>query len=65
MAKSKIFIKAKSHLHFKFGTPAKGVTLKKVSMKAGEILEVDPDDIKNLSKYDFDIVTSKETEKKA
>ena len=34
-------------------------------MKAGEILEVDPDDIKNLSKYDFDIVTSKETEKKA
>ena len=61
MAKEKIHIKPKSNLHFRLGDPQKG---KDVIFPAGKIQEVYPDDIKNLDKADYEIVTDKEAESK-
>ena len=57
MPKEKIFIKPKFNLHFKLGDPKTG---KDVIFPTGKVQEVDPADIANLDKRDYDVVTGKE-----
>lgn len=56
---AKIQIKPKFTLHFKLGDAKTG---KPCILNAGEVATVDENDIKNIDKKDYEVVTGKEAD---